>query len=61
MTIISVLPTTISVLPTTIKAEEGRKEAGQRWCNMRGACAMCSMYLCEVYEATHMQVKGPFK
>lgn len=47
-----------SVLPTTIKA---RKEAEQRWSGMRGVCATCSMYLCEVCEATYMQVKNPLK
>lgn len=26
-----------------------KKEAEQRCCDMRGACATCSMYLCEVY------------
>lgn len=38
-----------------------RKEAEQRWNGMRGVCDMCSMYLCEVYVATYMQVKNPLK
>lgn len=38
-----------------------RKEAEQRWWGMRGACAMCCMYLCVVYVATYMQVKSALK
>lgn len=38
-----------------------RKKAEQRWWGMRGACAMCCMYLCVVYVATYMQVKSALK
>lgn len=38
-----------------------RKEAEQRWWGMRGVCAMCCVYLCEMYVDTYMQVKSALK